>query len=246
MAKPPLLQALDITFKRGTHTILDQVTITIKQGQILTVIGPNGAGKSTLLRILLGLQHGFHGHVQPMPHLKIGYMPQKLFVDSTLPLRVIDFLELWRGGTRARIQETLDVVRALSLIHKPLQGLSGGEMQRILLARALLQKPDLLVLDEPVQGVDILGQQEFYDLIRHLRDALGCGILLVSHDLHMVMAASDQVVCLNGHVCCEGHPEDVKANPQYHALFGPLVPYTHHHDHCHNTPEGEVCTHDHH
>lgn len=209
-----------------------------------TVIGPNGAGKSTLLKLILGLTSPTSGTLTRMPGLKIGYMPQKIVVAPDLPLTVESFLSLWKGATPNTIHQCLQQARCLSLKHRPLQGLSGGELQRVLLARALLNQPDLLILDEPVQGVDVLGQQDLYNVIKDLKT--NCSILMVSHDLHMVLDASDHVICLNRHICCEGHPGHVRNSQEFQTMFGPLVPYTHHHDHCHDTTTGEPCAHDHH
>jgi zinc transport system ATP-binding protein len=201
----------------------------------VTLVGPNGAGKTTLLRILLGLQRPSAGSAWRRPGLRIGYLPQRLAIDETLPLTVRRLLALAGPAGKERIDAALAEVGAKPLASMPVQALSGGELQRVLLARALLREPDLLVLDEPVQGVDVTGQGELYALIRHIRDRRGCGVLLVSHDLHLVMAASDEVVCLNRHVCCSGHPETVTRHPAYRALFGDAIAvYAHHHDHVHD------------
>lgn len=229
--------------------VLDGVDLTVGAGEIVTVIGPNGAGKSVLLRILLGLMAPERGEVWRKPGIKIGYMPQRLTVDPTLPLPVRRFLELGapdsaRRGGRAALVDALAEVGAAPILDSPIQAVSGGEFQRVLLARALLRDPQLLVLDEPVQGVDVTGQAELFGLIRAIRDRRGCGVLMVSHDLHLVMAATDIVVCLNRHVCCTGRPEAVRGDPAYLALFGPaerdaLAVYTHHHDHAHDA-DGHV------
>ncbi len=188
------------------QAVLSDVDLAIEPGQIVTLIGPNGAGKTTLVRSVLGLLKPHVGEVWRRPRLTIGYMPQKLHVDATLPLSVLRFLRLVPGVRREQALAALREVGAAHVLERPLQSISGGELQRVLLARALLRKPELLVLDEPVQGVDVAGQAELYRLIGKLRDRYGCGVLMVSHDLHLVMSATDQVVCLNRHVCCSGHP----------------------------------------
>ncbi len=240
----PLLKATNLKISYGDKLILDKVDLEIFPKEVVTIIGPNGAGKTTLLRLVLGLLKTDSGEITQKPKLKIGYVPQKISVDPTLPLTVRRFLAL--GGTleKGRVQAILSEVGISGLADNPIQSVSGGEMQRILLARALLRDPDLLVLDEPAQGVDVTGQAELYDLITKIRNSRGCGVLLVSHDLHMVMSATDRVICLNGHVCCAGHPETVSADPEYVALFGrkvaeTLAVYHHRHDH-HHTAHGEV------
>ncbi|MFI8746450.1 zinc ABC transporter ATP-binding protein ZnuC [Pseudomonas sp. NPDC077186] len=218
--------------------VLDNVQLSVQPGEIVTLIGPNGAGKTTLVRVVLGLLQPERGSVRRTPRLRIGYMPQKLHVDATLPLSVLRFLRLVPGVDRQRALAALAEVGAEQVIDSPLQGISGGELQRVLLARALLREPELLVLDEPVQGVDVAGQAELYRLISRLRERHGCGVLMVSHDLHLVMSATDQVVCLNRHVCCSGHPEQVSGDPAFIELFGQdaksLAVYHHHHDHDHD------------
>ncbi|MGK4343103.1 zinc ABC transporter ATP-binding protein ZnuC [Ectopseudomonas oleovorans] len=224
--------------------VLDNVQLSVQPGEIVTLIGPNGAGKTTLVRVVLGLLQPDSGNVRRAPRLRIGYMPQKLHVDATLPLSVLRFLRLVPGVDRQRALAALAEVGAEQVIDSPLQSISGGEMQRVLLARALLREPQLLVLDEPVQGVDVAGQAELYRLISRLRERHGCGVLMVSHDLHLVMSATDQVVCLNRHVCCSGHPEQVSGDPAFIELFGQdaksLAVYHHHHDHDHDLHGGVV------
>jgi zinc transport system ATP-binding protein len=241
-----ILAELDAVGMRfGATTALAEVSLTIRRGEIVTIIGPNGAGKSTLLRVLLGLLPPSSGSVRLRPGLRIGYVPQRVAIDETLPLTVRRFLSLAidravAGDPAAALVE----VGAPGLIASPVQGLSGGEMQRVLVARALLRAPDLLVLDEPAQGVDIIGQAELFALIRRIRDRRHCGVLLVSHDLHLVMAATDHVVCLNHHICCSGHPEAVTRDPAYRAMFGTaadaLAIYAHHHDHKHDAHGEEI------
>ncbi|MBC9248731.1 zinc ABC transporter ATP-binding protein [Pseudomonas alcaligenes] len=220
------------------QAVLNEVQLAVRAGEIVTLIGPNGAGKTTLVRTVLGLLKPDRGTVQRLPRLRIGYMPQKLQVDATLPLSVLRFLRLVPGVDRAAVQAALAEVGAEQVLDSPLQSISGGELQRVLLARALLREPQLLVLDEPVQGVDVAGQAELYRLITRLRDRHQCGVLMVSHDLHLVMSTTDQVVCLNRHVCCSGHPEQVSNDPAFVELFGQdaksLAIYHHHHDHSHD------------
>ncbi|EGH32948.1 ABC transporter [Pseudomonas syringae pv. japonica str. M301072] len=220
------------------QNVLDDIQLSVKPGEIVTLIGPNGAGKTTLVRAVLGLLKPDSGSVWRKPKLRVGYMPQKLHVDQTLPLSVLRFLRLVPGVDRTAAASALEEVGAGKVIDSPIQGISGGEMQRVLLARALLRKPELLVLDEPVQGVDVAGQAELYSLITRLRDRHQCGVLMVSHDLHLVMSTTDQVVCLTRHVCCSGHPEQVSHDPAFVELFGKnaqsLAIYHHHHDHAHD------------
>lgn len=238
-----LLSLQQVNLQLNGNPILEQVTLAVRRGEVVTLIGPNGAGKTSLVRIVLGLLKADSGQVQRRSGLRIGYMPQKLQVDATLPLTVERFLLLAPGIRRPAATAALQEVGAEHLLKRPLQQVSGGEMQRILLARALLRKPDLLVLDEPVQGVDVNGQIELYQLITRLRDRYNCGVLMVSHDLHLVMATTNTVVCLNRHVCCSGHPEQVSLDPAFVALFGEqasaLAVYNHHHDHDHDL-HGEV------
>ncbi len=230
------LEQVAVTF--AGQNVLDNIHLSVEPGQIVTLIGPNGAGKTTLVRAVLGLLKPDSGSVWRKPRLRVGYMPQKLHVDPTLPLSVLRFLRLVPGVDRERALAALKEVGAEQVIDSPVQSVSGGEMQRVLLARALLREPELLVLDEPVQGVDVAGQAELYSLITRLRDRHGCGVLMVSHDLHLVMSTTDQVVCLNRHVCCSGHPEQVSGDPAFVELFGKnaqsLAIYHHHHDHAHD------------
>jgi zinc transport system ATP-binding protein len=239
-APSPLVELGGIHVAFGRRLALSDVSLSLGPGEIVTVIGPNGAGKTTLLRVVLGLQRPHAGIVRRRPGLRIGYVPQRLTVEETLPLTVRRFLTLVPGA-RERVAASLAEVGAHHTLDLPVQKLSGGEMQRVLLARALLRQPELLVLDEPVQGVDIIGQAELFALIRDLRDKRGCSVLLVSHDLHLVMAATDRVICLNHHVCCSGHPEAVRGDPAYRALFGAAIDgfalYAHHHDHRHDAAE---------
>jgi zinc transport system ATP-binding protein len=234
----PCLAALDrVRVAFGRRVALDDVSLTLHAGEIVTVIGPNGAGKTTLLRVVLGLQRPTAGTVKRRAGVAVGYVPQRVAIDETLPLTVRRFLALVPGPVQdaaAALAET----GAAHTMDLPVQTLSGGELQRVLLARALLRAPDLLVLDEPVQGVDVAGQAELFALIRRIHDRRGCAVLLVSHDLHLVMAATDRVVCLNHHVCCSGHPDTVSRDPAYRALFGAAIDgfavYAQHHDQSHD------------
>lgn len=239
-----LLRLTDIHVRVGGTEILSHVDLAVAPGEIVTLIGPNGAGKTTLVRVALGLLRPDRGRVERRAGLTIGYMPQKFALDDALPLTARRFLSLSRGIAEDDLRRAAGEVGIAHLLDHPFGALSGGEVQRTLLARALLRRPDLLVLDEPVRGVDVNGQLELYDLIARLRRSHGCGVLMVSHDLHLVMAATDRVVCLNRHVCCAGQPEAVSAHPEYLALFGPLsahriAVYAHHHDHRHDL-HGEV------
>jgi zinc transport system ATP-binding protein len=217
--------------------ILEDVSLSINAGKIVTVIGPNGAGKTTLLRVLLGLMKPSKGEIWKHPGLKFGYLPQKVTLNPSLPLTVQRLLEISRPESNTtlapKIHAVLAQVGMAHTVSQDLKTLSGGELQRVLLARALLETPDILVLDEPLQGVDVIGQADLYSLIARIRDDLGCAVLLVSHDLHLVMAASDIVLCLNVHICCSGSPQQVTDDPAYRSLFG-VSPYIHHHDHHHD------------
>ncbi|MCH7543423.1 MAG: zinc ABC transporter ATP-binding protein ZnuC [Proteobacteria bacterium] len=234
-----LVEVRGICLSFGATEVLSDAGLTVRRGEVVTLIGPNGAGKTTLIRVLLGLLRPDAGTVWLRPGLSIGYVPQSLSVDPVLPLSVRRFLALPRRPRPGGIERALAEVGAGHTLDLPLQTLSGGETRRVLLARALLGEPDLLVLDEPVQGVDLTGQAELYGLIGRIRHERGLGVLLVSHDLHLVMAATDEVICLNHHVCCAGRPEMVSRHPEYIALFGPAIAqsfavYAHAHDHEHD------------
>jgi zinc transport system ATP-binding protein len=261
-----LLKAENLTHSFGNTAVLQNISLQIRPKEIVTLIGPNGAGKSTLLKILLGLIKPNQGTISKEPNLKIGFMPQKIQIDPTLPMTVLRFLELglrnkssvfdfFKGGyDSTMIEKTTDELDISHLLHKPIQKVSGGEMQRILLARALIREPDLLVLDEPVQGVDLQGQTEIYNYINQVRHEHGCGILMVSHDLHVVMKHTDEVLCLNQHLCCSGHPTSVSQSSEFQALFGDLSDsiafYEHHHnedacEHTHGHEHSHTCAEQH-
>ena len=230
-------------FKQNDKWLVEGVSLIVKKGKIVTLIGPNGSGKSTTAKIALGIYKNIEGTVEKYTN-KVGYVPQKISIDWTLPLRVYDFMLLTENIKDEAIEEALTLTGVIHLKNKNLGNLSGGEFQRVLIARAISKKPELLVLDEPVQGVDYTGEIALYELIKRISDTLNCGILLISHDLHTVMTATDHVVCLNGHVCCSGSPMDVAKNNEYKTLFGEqasqiLSVYEHKHDHVHSD-EGEV------
>lgn len=236
--KPVLLTAENIRFIARGKTILSEVSLQIHNREIISLIGPNGAGKTSLIRILLGLCDASSGSITSSKNLRIGYVPQRIVIPEVMPLRVVDFLNVSNLYTVEQCQQKLDEVNCSYLLQSPMQKISGGEMKRVLLARALLKEPQLLVLDEPASGMDIIGQQALYKTIREIRDKHNCGILMVSHDLHLVMAKTDRVICLNTHICCTGHPDDVSEHPEYIKLFGDAIEglalYSHHHDHIHD------------
>jgi zinc transport system ATP-binding protein len=243
-ADDALVSARGLTLARQGRSVLEGIDFDIRAGEIVTVIGPNGAGKTTLVRVLLGLIKPDRGEIRRTPDLRLGYAPQQFNIDRTIPMTVERFLQL--GLTRTTqpgggdaIAGALAEVGAARVRGQQIASLSGGELQRVVLARALLREPQLLVLDEPVRGVDYAGEAELYDLIGQLRDRHGLGVLLVSHDLHIVMARSDRVVCINRHVCCSGVPQSVARDPEYARLFGPeaaraVAIYHHEHDHRHD------------
>lgn len=248
-AMPPLLAADHICVRLGGQEVLHDVSMRIAPAEIVTILGPNGSGKSTLLRALLGIVPVSHGQVHRSVGLRIGYVPQKLQIDRSLPLTARRFLSLPIRHGRAETDAVLARVGVPEVAERPMAGLSGGQLQRVLLARALLTQPDILVLDEPTQGLDQPGEAAFYRLIDEVRRDTGAAVLMVSHDLHVVMSASDRVICLNGHICCEGTPRVVSGAPEYRALFGlgtqgalALYQHVHDHDHMHDHDHG----HDHH
>ena len=234
-----LLTADKVAVRYGGQSVLDKVTLALTPGEIVTIVGPNGSGKSTLLRVLIGALQPTGGQVTRAKGLKIGYVPQKLHIDPSMPLTVRRFLDLPQKVSDAQAREALETAGLSDLRNRQMGDLSGGQFQRVLLARAILGKPDLLMLDEATQGLDQPGSASFYRQIEAVRQELGCAVLMVSHELHVVMSASDRVICLNGHVCCEGTPEVVSAAPAYRELFGTgtggaLALYRHDHDHHHH------------
>ena len=238
---PLLASGRDLVVRYGGRAVLDRVSIEVHRQEVVSLIGPNGAGKTTAVRALLGLIKPDSGTVHHEPGIAVGYVPQRFEQQELLPLSVRRFVAMAgrrAGGDAAAV---LQEVGAAAAIDRQLSSLSGGEFRRVLLARALLRDPDLLVLDEPIQQVDFAGQMAMHQLIGHLRDRRGCGVLVISHDLHLVLGATDRVICINGHVCCAGEPEAVSRHPEYVALFGPhaaaaVAVYTHHHDHSHGLP----------
>lgn len=253
MTTTPLITAKNINHAYGDKTVLNDISLTLHPNEIVTLIGPNGAGKSTLLKILLNLIQPISGQVRRKTGLRIGFMPQKIQVDASMPLSVQRFLELGlarrsqnllnkKANDTTELHEIINDLKLNDLLNHPIQQVSGGEMQRILLARALLRQPELLILDEPVQGVDLQGQTELYHYISEIRQKYGCGILMVSHDLHIVMKSTNKVLCLNQHVCCSGLPQAVSGNPAFQEIFGQgfeeVALYEHHHD-------DRVCSHTH-
>ncbi len=241
----PLLQLHNLGLSLGGQRILSKISLDVFAGEIVTIIGPNGAGKSSLLKIMLSTLKPSEGHMHQQAKLSIGYLPQHFLLEPTLPINVVRFLRLTQQRfSHEDARRVLNEVGASHLADKAMQSLSGGELQRVLLARTLLINPQLLILDEPMQGVDVRGQAQLYQLLAQIKHQRGCAIVLVSHDLHLVMAATDRVICLNQHICCQGSPHSVLQDPHYQALFAPdtlnqLAIYSHHHDHVHHL-DGQV------
>ena len=234
-----LLRASNLSYAAGKRVILDRVSFELRRAQITTIIGPNGAGKSTLTNIVNGLINNFDGEIERAPGLRIGYLPQKVYVNTLMPLSVLRLLRLTHNSSDREIEHALAQTGVSYLQQRQVQSLSEGELKRVLLARTTLGQPDLIVLDEPTAGVDVSGEIRMYELIGELRTELQCAVLLVSHDLHLVMSKTDQVLCLNQHLCCSGLPESVSQHPEYLALFGQqaadsIAIYAHHHDHEHD------------
>ena len=243
-----LVAAEGVAVALGGRPVLTDVSLSVAAGEIVTVVGPNGSGKSTLLRLLVGALRPDAGRVRRASGLRLGYVPQRLSLPDALPVTVRRFLSMPRRVDDATAAAALARAGCDGLAARPMQGLSGGQTQRVLLARALLDRPQLLVLDEPTQGLDQPGSAAFYRLLEELRAETGCAVLMVSHELHVVMAASDRVICLNGHVCCEGRPAQVAEAPAYRALFGSgtggaLALYRHVHDHAHDHDHGHASGH---
>jgi zinc transport system ATP-binding protein len=244
-----LISAAHVFVRFGADEVLHDISLTLSRGEIVTILGPNGSGKSTLLRALLGIVPVAEGQITRAPGLRIGYVPQRLMIDRTMPITVRRFLSLPARVSDPAADEALARVGMAGHGPDQMTTLSGGQQQRVLLARALLGAPQLLMLDEPTQGLDQPGEAAFYRLIEEVRQDTGAAILMISHDLHVVMAASDRVICLNGHICCEGTPRVVSNAPEYRALFGlgtqgALALYRHEHDHGHE--DGPHHHHDHH
>ena len=228
---------------RSSKWLVRGISLEINQGQIVTLIGPNGSGKTTTAKMILNILNTDEGLVTGNAN-KMAYVPQKINIDWTMPLRVIDFMKITSSLNNTQITESLVMTGVDKLLYNQIHSLSGGEFQRVLIARAIAKKPDLLVLDEPVQGVDFNGEIALYNLIKEISVNLNCGILLISHDMHFVMSTTDHVICLNGHICCSGSPSNVVKNPEYIKLFGEhnsetLSYYQHHHDHSHDN-DGSV------
>lgn len=251
----PLVRMKGISVRFNDRDVLREIDLDINLGEITTVIGPNGAGKSTLIKTILGIVKPYKGQIEKKKKLTIGYVPQKLKLNDTLPLNVDRFLKLAGSYSQSEREQALKLVGAIHLKHNDMHRLSGGENQRVLLARALLRRPELLVLDEPAQGVDVQGQVELYNLVESLRHRFRCAILMISHDLHLVMAKTDKVVCINHHVCCLGEPETISNHPSYVELFGQkkdpsFAFYRHTHNGKHDlsgypVKDDECCSHDH-
>lgn len=245
-----LIAATGLGVRLGGRDVLFDVEFAIRRGEIVTIVGPNGSGKTTLLRALLGVVPAHSGKITRLDGLRVGYVPQTLHIDPGLPLPVRRFLSLPKRQTAADIADVLARVGVPEVADQPMTTLSGGQFQRVLLARALLGKPDILMLDEPTAALDQPGVASFYKLIARVRADTGCAVLSVSHDLHVVMSASDRVICINGHICCEGTPSVVRDAPEYRALFGlgtggALALFQHHHDHDHAHDHAHSHTHEH-
>ncbi len=244
-----LIRLENVSLRYGQKNILDTIDLSIHSNEIITIIGPNGAGKSTLLKVILGLITPTGGSISKKSKLSIGYVPQKLTLNDTLPLTVERFLQLAKNYSKEYANQLLTTVKADHLLKNDIRSLSGGETQRVLLANALLRKPELLVLDEPAQGVDVQGQVELYQLIETIKQQFQCAILMVSHDLHLVMAKTDRVICLQHHICCSGSPESISDHSDFKRLFGhhsmdSLALYQHSHNHSHDL-SGQTYQHDH-
>jgi zinc transport system ATP-binding protein len=244
-----LLKVEHLSVRYGATEVLRDVSLSVEPGEIVTIVGPNGSGKTTLLRAIVGAAPAAAGRISASPGLVFGYVPQRLHVDPTLPITATRFLSLPSGASRSDKAAALKRAGVPELASRQMSQLSGGQLQRVLLARALVAKPQILLLDEPTAGLDQPGSAAFYRLIDDVRRETGCAVLMISHELHVVMAASDRVICLNGHVCCHGTPEHVSSAPEYQALFGTgtggaLALYRHDHDHRHD--HDESCGTDHH
>lgn len=238
-----LISVRNLKVRYGANTVLKQVNLDVNPGEIVTIVGPNGSGKTSLLRAIIGAAKPVEGNITLRAGLRIGYVPQKLHIDPTLPITVERFMQLTDRVARQSCIDALDRAGASSLLKRQMSQLSGGQFQRVLLARALINQPDVLLLDEATQGLDQRGSAGFYRQIETVCRESGCAVLMISHELHVVMSASDRVICLNGHVCCEGSPAVVASAPEYRALFGTgtggaLALYRHDHDHSHDHDHG--------
>lgn len=243
-SKTVLASMKDVGVKRAKRWLIRHVDIDIEPGEIITIVGPNGSGKSTTLKALGGIVSPDEGSVEINRNMPIGYVPQSLNIEPTLPLDVSRLIKLGNKSGLNKINPLLEKLQIDHLVNVQVSSLSGGELQRVMLVRAMLGQPELLILDEPAQGVDFSGQTQIYEYLRTFREDTGAAILLVSHDLHLVMAATDRVICMNGHICCSGTPQSVSENPQYLEMLGPhasksLAVYHHSHDHIH-LPDGRV------
>lgn len=239
-----LITVEDLSVSYGANTVLKHVNMGVEPGEIVTIVGPNGSGKTSLLRAIIGATKPSAGQVKRKPGLKIGYVPQKLHIDPTLPITVERFMRLTHRASKTDCATALDTAGVPDLLKRQMSQLSGGQFQRVMLARALINRPEILLLDEATQGLDQPGSAAFYRQIEDVRRETGCAIIMISHELHVVMSASDRVICLNGHVCCEGSPAVVASAPEYRALFGTgtggaLALYRHDHDHNHDHHHGK-------
>ena len=240
-----LIRVEDLSIQYGSVTVLREVSLSIEAGKILTIVGPNGSGKTSLLRAIIGSVKPATGNIIFKPGIKVGYVPQRLNIERTLPITVKRFLSLSHRLDKRKCIAALEKAGVSRVLESQMSGLSGGQFQRVLLAKALLGEPEVLILDEATQGLDQPGSAKFYKQIETVRSETGCAILMISHDLHVVMSASDQVICLNGHICCSGPPASVVSTPEYQELFGTgtygtFALYGHRHDHNHDEHFPEV------
>ena len=235
-----LIEITNLKVRYGSKIVLQDMNLSVADGEIVTIVGPNGSGKTTLFKAIIGTAPISTGKVKLSSNLKIGYVPQQLIIDQSLPITVERFLKVAQKTTANALEKALNLVGVEDILKFQMSNLSGGELQRVLLARALIGEPDVLLLDEATRGLDQPGVATFYRKVDDIRKNTDCTILMISHDLHVVMGASDKVICLNGHICCEGAPDSVASSPEYKALFGSDVDgtfalYRHHHDHSHHS-----------